>query len=75
VQATGLPATQKPERVYVDRGEGRPRLLLRILGRRREGRYTVLELAPQRRRCRWGDCYRLVDVPGAFCLEHERRAA
>jgi hypothetical protein len=26
------------ERVYVDRGEGRLRLLLKILGRRREGR-------------------------------------
>jgi hypothetical protein len=61
------------EVVYVDRGEGRPRLLLRILGRRREGRYTVLELAPQRRRCQRSDCYRLVDVPGCYCLEHERR--
>jgi hypothetical protein len=47
------------ERVYVDRGEGR---------------YTVLELAPQRRRCQRGSCYRLVDVPAAFCLEHERAA-
>jgi hypothetical protein len=62
------------ERVYVDRGEGRPRMLLRILGRRREGRYTVLELAPQRRCCQRGSCYRLVDGPGAFCLEHERAA-
>jgi hypothetical protein len=59
------------ERVYVDRGEGQPRLLLRVLGRRREGRWTVLELAPQRRRCQRGHCYRLVDVPAAFCLEHE----
>jgi hypothetical protein len=63
------------EVVYISRGDGRPRLRLRIIGRRREGRYTVFELAPQRRRCQCGDCYRLVDVPAAFCLEHERRAA
>jgi hypothetical protein len=49
--------------------------MLRILGRRREGRYTVLELAPQRRRCQKGDCNRLVGVPASFCDEHERRAA
>jgi hypothetical protein len=49
-------------------------MLLRILGRRREGRYVVLELAPQRRRCQRGDCHRLVDVPGAFCDDHERAA-
>jgi hypothetical protein len=63
------------EHVYIDRGEGQPRLLLRVLGRRREGRWTVLELAPQRRRCQRGSCLRLVEVPGVFCLEHERRAA
>lgn len=63
------------ERVYVDCGEGRPRLLLKIVGRRREGRFTVLELAPPRRRCRQGGCVRLVDVPGSYCLEHKRRAA
>jgi hypothetical protein len=74
MQATGPPAKQKPERVYIDRGEGQPRLLLRIPGRRREGRYTVLELAPQRRRCRRGGCYRLVDVPAAFCDDHGKAA-
>jgi hypothetical protein len=58
------------ERVYIDRGEGQPRILLRILGRRREGRYTVLELAPQRRRCQRGSSYRLVDFPAAFCDDH-----
>jgi hypothetical protein len=62
------------EVVYISRGEGRPRLLLRILGRRREGGYTVLELAPQRRRCQRGGCYRLVDVPAAFCDDHGRAA-
>jgi hypothetical protein len=60
------------ERIYVDRGEGRPRLLLRVLGRRLEGAYSVLELAPQRRRCRHGGCLRLVDVPGSFCPDHEQ---
>lgn len=63
------------ELVYVDRGEGRPRLLLKIVGRRREGRFTVLELAPQRRRCRQSACLRLVDVPGVHCRDHDRRAA
>jgi hypothetical protein len=63
------------ETVYVDRGEGRPRLKLRILGRRLEGDYTVLELAPQRRRCRQGGCWHLVDVPGSYCPDHEWRAA
>jgi hypothetical protein len=59
------------EIVYVDRGPGLPRRMLRVLGRRREGRFTVLELAPQRRRCQRGSCLRLVDVPTAFCFEHE----
>jgi hypothetical protein len=63
------------ETVYISRGEGRTSLLLRILGRRWKGGYTVLDLAPQRRRCQRGGCLRLVDVPAAFCLEHERRAA
>lgn len=61
------------ELVYIDRGEGKPRCLLRILARRQEGRYDVLELAPQRRRCRHAACLRLVDVPGHFCGDHERR--
>jgi hypothetical protein len=63
------------ERVYVDRGEGRPRLLLRIVGRRLEGRYTVLELAPARRRCRQVGCLRYADVPEIFCSDHEREVA
>ena len=63
------------ELVYVDRGEGRPRCLLRILSRRQEDGFTVLELAPQRRRCHHGGCGRLVDVPGSYCREHERKAA
>ena len=63
------------ERVYVERGDGRPRLLLKILSRRREGRFTVLELAPQRRRCQQGACARLVGVPGSYCGEHKRKAA
>ena len=58
------------ETLYVDRGEGQPRLLLRICGRRREGRFAVLELAPQRRRCRQGGCLRLVDVPNCYCVAH-----
>ena len=60
------------ELVYVDRGEGGPRRLLRILGRRRENGFTILELAPQRRRCHRHDCMRLVDVPGCYCPNHER---
>jgi hypothetical protein len=67
-------ANPAAETVYISRGDGKPRLLLRILGRRREGRYTVLELAPQRRRCQGGSCLRLVDVPIAFCDDHERAA-
>jgi hypothetical protein len=63
------------ETVYVDRGEGRPRLLLRILGRRQEDGYTVLELAPPRHRCRQGGCRRYADVPQLFCADHERRTA
>jgi hypothetical protein len=63
------------ETVYIDRGEGKPRLQLRILGRRQENGYTVLELAPQRRRCHRRDCLRLVDVPGSYCPDHEREAA
>lgn len=62
------------ELVYVDRGEGKPRRLLRILSRRQEGRFTVLELAPQRRRCRQDTCTRLVDIPHAFCPNHGRAA-
>jgi hypothetical protein len=58
------------ETVYVDRGEGRPRLRLRIVGRRLERGYTVLELAPQRRRCRHGGCLRYADVPACFCPDH-----
>ena len=58
------------ERVFV--GESSPRRLLRILSRRQQGGFTVLELAPQRRRCHQGGCTRLVDVPGSYCLEHRQ---
>ena len=60
------------ETVLIERKDG-TRRLLRILGRHREGRFLVLEVAPQRRRCRQVDCLRLVDVPGHFCRFHERR--
>jgi hypothetical protein len=63
------------ETVYIDRGEGQPRRLLRILGRRRDGRFTVLELAPQRRRCHRRGCLHLVDVPRSFCPDHYKREA
>jgi hypothetical protein len=49
--------------------------MLRVLGRYQEAGYTVLELAPQRRRCQRANCLRLVDVPSSFCDEHEWRAA
>lgn len=60
------------ERIYVDRGEGRPRLQLPVLGRRLEGRFTVLELAPPRRCCHRGGCLRLVNVPKSYCPDHDR---
>jgi hypothetical protein len=63
------------ETVYVDRGEGRPRLQLRVLGRRREGRFTVLELAPQRRRCYRAGCLRYAAIPVCFCPDHEQEVA
>src|SRR5215211_5748413 len=47
------------ETVYIERKAGGPRRLLRILGRRQEGRFFVLELAPQRRRCQQVECLRL----------------
>jgi hypothetical protein len=62
------------ETVLVERKDGGPRRLLRICGRRREGRFNVLELAPQRRRCEQVECLRPVDVPGHYCAEHERGA-
>jgi hypothetical protein len=63
------------ETVYVERRDGGPRRLLRILGRRQENGYTVLELAPQRRRCHCRGCLHLVDVPGSFCPDHYQREA
>jgi hypothetical protein len=61
------------ETVLVEPKDGGPRRLLRVLGRRHEGRFLVLELDPQRRRCRQAACLRLVDVPGHYCRLHERR--
>jgi hypothetical protein len=52
----------------IQRKDGGPRRLLRVLGRRRGGRFTVLELAPQRRRCH--QCLRLVDVPASCCTDY-----
>jgi hypothetical protein len=72
---TGGTVRTSPELVYIEPKDGGPRRLLRVLGRRREGRFTVLELAPQRRRCGCRDCRHLVDVPGSFCPDHYRREA
>jgi hypothetical protein len=50
------------ETILIERKDGGPRRLLRICGRRRKGRFYVLELAPQRRRCQrssacgWSTC-------------------
>jgi hypothetical protein len=60
------------ETVLVERKDDGPRRLLSVLGRRQEGRFLVLELAPQRRRCRQVGCLRLVDAPGHYCRLHER---
>jgi len=49
--------------------------MLPIVGRRREGRFLVLELAPQRRRCQNSGCLRLVYVPDRFCPDHAMREA
>jgi hypothetical protein len=61
------------ETLLVERKNGGPRRLLRVVGRRHEGRILVLELAPQRRRCQRVDRLRLVDVPGHHCRLHEQR--
>jgi hypothetical protein len=61
------------ETVLIERKDGGPRRLLRICGRYREGRFLVLELAPQRRRSQQVECLRLVDVPGHYCRFHKRR--
>src|SRR5215207_6050815 len=62
------------ERLIVQGRDG-SRRLLRICGRRREGRFLVLELASQRRRCYQAGCARLADVPAILCPEHKRRRA
>jgi hypothetical protein len=62
------------ELVTVEGKNGRRRRL-RIIGRRQEGGYMVLELAPQQRRCYQGGCLRLVDVPCCFCRDHGRETA
>jgi hypothetical protein len=67
-------AAEVSERLFVE-GKDRRRRLLRVLGRRQENGYTVLELTPQRKRCRRHHCLRLVDVPKCFCPDCERRAA
>jgi hypothetical protein len=64
-----------PELVYIERKDGGPRRLLRVLGRRQENGYMVLELAPQRRRCQRRGCLHLVDVPGSFCPDQYKQVA
>jgi hypothetical protein len=61
------------ERVLIEPKGGGRRRLLRILSRRQEGLYVVLELTPQRRRCCRAGCLRFAEVPAVLCHEHERR--